>query len=94
MKSSSPLSKNSARADAAATESAIYEIRIKGRLDGERWSAHFAGLELLPDDKGITILRGPIADQAALYGLLSRLRNLNLPLLSVNRLETPGDASL
>jgi len=64
-----------------------YEIRIQGRLD-ERWSAWFDELTLSHED-GTTVLRGPVTDQAALHGLLHKLRDLGLPLLSVTRAE-PG----
>lgn len=64
-----------------------YEIRIQGRLD-ERWSTWFDALNLSHED-GTTVLRGPVTDQAALHGLLHKLRDLGLPLLSVTRTE-PG----
>ncbi len=59
-----------------------YEIRLKGHLD-ERWAERFAGLTLSHDGDGTTILCGPVVDQAALYGLLRKVRDLGLPLLSV-----------
>ena len=59
-----------------------YEIRLRGRLDA-RWAAWFDGLTLTTDDDGTTALRGPVADQAALHGLLQRLRDLGVPLISV-----------
>lgn len=62
------------------------EIRVKGRID-ENWSDWFAGLTITHTDQGETILTGPVVDQAALYGLLSKLRDLGLPLVSVNPLE-------
>jgi hypothetical protein len=74
-----------------ASRPALYEIRVQGRLTGERWSRWFGGLAVTTDDSGETIIRGEIADQAALYGLLARLRNLALPLLSVNRVRSPDD---
>jgi hypothetical protein len=63
-----------------------YEIRIKGHLDSRRAQC-FEGLTMtrLPD--GETVLSGPIVDQAALHGVLSKIRDLGLPLLSVVRLE-------
>ena len=66
-----------------------YEIRLKGHL-GTRWAAWFDGLTLSHDSDGTTIIHGPVADQAALYGLLQKTRDLGLPLLSVNYVE-PGD---
>ena len=63
-----------------------YEIRVQGRLD-ERWVAWFDGLSVRRSDDGTTVISGGIADQAALHGLLQRVRDLGLPLLSVERLE-------
>jgi hypothetical protein len=59
-----------------------YEIRLKGHLD-DRWAGRFDGLSLTLDSDGTTILSGPVVDQAALYGLLRKVRDLGLPLLSV-----------
>ena len=68
-------------------ESAWYEIRLQGRLD-PRWTAWFDGMTLRADADGTTVIRGHVADQAALHGLLQRLRDLGLPLLSVDRVDT------
>ena len=68
-----------------------YEIRIQGRLD-HRWSTWFDDLDLSHTDDGTTVLRGPVADQSALHGLLHKLRDLGLPLLSVTR-TNPRDPS-
>ena len=65
-----------------------YEIRVKGRLD-TRWAAWFDGLTLTHDSDGTTIIHGPVADQAALHGLLQKIRDLGLPLISVNHVD-PG----
>ena len=65
-----------------------YEIRLKGHLDA-RWGAWFDGLTLTHDSDGTTIIHGPVADQAALYGLLQKTRDLGLPLISVNHVG-PG----
>ena len=65
-----------------------YEIRLKGHLD-TRWAAWFDGLTLSHDSDGTTIIHGPVADQAALYGLLQKTRDVGLPLISVNHVE-PG----
>ena len=62
-----------------------YEIRLQGRL-GDRWAAWFDGLALTTEDDGTTVLRGEVADQAALHGLLHKVRDLGLPLVSVTRL--------
>ena len=63
-----------------------YAIRIKSHLD-PRWSEWFEGLVVTPVEGGETILSGPVADQAALHGLLAKVRDLNLTLISVSRIE-------
>ena len=68
----------------------VYQIRIKGHL-GPQWTDWFGGLTITLEDHGGTLLTGPVVDQAALHGLLRRVRDLGLPLLSVMRLE-PGSA--
>ena len=65
-----------------------YEIRLKGHLDS-RWAAWFDGLTLTNESDGTTIIYGPVADQAALHGLLQKMRDVGLPLISVNYVE-PG----
>lgn len=65
-----------------------YEIRVKGRLDA-RWAAWFDGLALTHSSDGTTIIHGLVADQAALHGLLQKIRDLGLPLISVNHVA-PG----
>jgi hypothetical protein len=62
----------------------VYQIRIKGQLD-QQWSTWFEGLTISYDGDGNTILRGPLVDEAALHGVLIKVRNLTLPLLSLNR---------
>ena len=64
----------------------FYEIRVQGHL-APRWSESFAGLTMTYTESGETILSGPIEDQAALHGLLDRVRDLNVTLISVNRVE-------
>src|SRR6476620_9853401 len=59
-----------------------YEIRVRGHL-GSRWAAWFDGLELSNEEDGITVIRGPVTDQAALHGLIQRLRDVGLPLVSL-----------
>ncbi len=63
-------------------EAGLYEIRLKGHLD-DKWADWFEGLTITREDNGETLLRGPVVDQAALYGLLRKVRDLGLPLLSV-----------
>ena len=60
----------------------IYEIRIKGHLD-HGWTDWFDGLTILLEDSGETLITGPVVDQAALHGLLKKVRDLGMPLLSV-----------
>jgi hypothetical protein len=59
-----------------------YEIRIEGHLD-TRWAAWFDGLAVTHEADGTTVLHGPVVDQAALHGLLQKVRDLGLPLVSV-----------
>jgi hypothetical protein len=63
-----------------------YEIRLKGHLEA-RWVAWFDGLSLTHTCDGTTVIHGPVVDQAALHGLLRKVRDLGLPLLSVRRVE-------
>jgi hypothetical protein len=67
-------------------ESNLYEIRLQGHLD-ERWADWFDGLTITLEENGDTVLTGPVVDQAALHGLLKKIRDLGLPLRSVNCLE-------
>ena len=69
------------------SEAETYEIRIQGRL-GHRWAAWFDGMEIVTADDGITLIRGRIADQAALHGLIQKVRDLGLPLISVTNTHT------
>ncbi|NIV36120.1 MAG: hypothetical protein GWN58_43730 [Anaerolineae bacterium] len=68
----------------------IYQITVKGKLDPQ-WSGWFDGLVIAPQEDDETLIAGPVADQAALHGLLAKIRDLGLPLLFVERLEhTPS----
>lgn len=69
-----------------ASAIAVYEIRIQGYL-GCQWTDWFDDLTITQDDHGQTVLTGPVADQAALYGLLRKVRDLGIPLVSVHRLS-------
>ena len=68
-------------------EQAIYQIRVKGNLD-QKWSDWFDGFTVTLQADDETSLTGPVADQAALHGLLAKVRDLGLPLLSVKRVES------
>lgn len=80
-----------------ATGSVWYEIRLQGHLD-PRWATRFDGMTLTCSSDGTTRLRGPVVDQAALHGLLHQLRDIGLPLVSVNQVQaeqaTPHDPSI
>jgi hypothetical protein len=70
----------------------FYEIRVQGHL-GRQWLDWFGDLDITLEDNGDTLLTGPVVDQAALHGLLKKVRNLGMPLISVNRVE-PGQADV
>ena len=67
-------------------EQQLYEIRIQGHLD-ERWASWFDGMTIIWEEAGDTVLSGPVKDQAALHGLLRKVRDLGLRLRSVRRLD-------
>jgi hypothetical protein len=67
--------------------SAVYQIRVKGSLD-ETWADWFDGFSITPQPGGKTALTGPVRDQAALHGLLSKIRDLGLPLVLVECVES------
>jgi hypothetical protein len=64
----------------------VYHIRLKGHL-GSEWTEWFGGLTITLEENGDTLLTGPVVDQAALHGLLKEVRDLGMPLVSVNRVE-------
>jgi hypothetical protein len=64
----------------------IYQIRIQGHLDSQ-WTAWFEGLTITLEDNGETLLTGPVIDQAALHGLIKKVRDLGIPLVSVVPVE-------
>jgi len=78
---------NSQNVKTNENDSSVYQIRIKGHLD-PGWSDWFEGLSILLEDNGDTLLTGPVVDQAALYGLLRRVRDLGMPLISINRVKS------
>ena len=76
----------------AQYEPGRYEIRIQGHLD-HQWADWFGVLTVKLEDNGDTLLTGTVGDQSALYGLLKKVRDLGMPLISVNRIEPdPTDA--
>jgi len=75
-----------------AHEPGQYAIRIKGYLEN-RWGDWFEGMTITLEDNGETLLTGPVVDQAALHGLLRKVRDLGMQLLSVNRIE-PGQPDM
>jgi hypothetical protein len=74
-------------------EPQLYEIRLKGHLD-DRWAEWFEGLTITLEDTGDTLLTGPVIDQAALHGLLKKVRDLGMPLVSVSPLEHDPSTTL
>ena len=68
------------------SQTVIYQIRIKGHLDSQ-WTDWFEGLTITLEEDGDTFLTGPVIDQAALHGLLKKVRDLGLPLVSVNQVQ-------
>jgi hypothetical protein len=73
-------------------ETGRYEIRVKGRLDA-RWIAWFDGMALTHDGDGTTLIHGQVVDQAALHGLLAKVRDVGLPLVSVTEVEPEPSGS-
>ena len=69
-------------------QSMVYQIKVKGHLE-HQWTDWFGGLTITLEEGGDTLLTGPVVDQAALHGLLKKVRDLGMPLLSVNRVK-PG----
>jgi hypothetical protein len=67
-----------------------YEIRLKGHLDA-RWAVRFEGLTITLEEDGDTLITGPVTDQAALHGLLKTVRDLGMPLVSVNSIEPDAE---
>ena len=74
------------RAERDADQPTVYQIRIKGHL-GQRWLEWFDGLTITLEEDGNTLLNGPVLDQSALHGILKKVRDLGMPLLSVISME-------
>ena len=69
-------------------EPMVYQIRIEGHL-GPKWIAWFGDVSITLEDNGETLLTGPVVDQAALHGLLRKIRDLGMPLISAIRVNPP-----
>ncbi len=76
--------------DRHASNAPYYQIRLKGHLD-DRWSEWFEGLTITLEEDGNTLLTGRVSDQAALHGILKKVRDVGLPLLSVNSVEPDSE---
>jgi hypothetical protein len=74
----------------ASSQPVIYQIKIEGHLRAQ-WAEWFEGLTVTLEPDGTTLFSGPVIDQAALYGLLKKVRDLGLPLLAVNTLPVKGE---
>ena len=69
-------------------EPMVYQIRIEGHL-GPKWTVWFGDVSITLEDNGETLLTGPVVDQAALHGLLRKIRDLGMPLISAVRVQPP-----
>ena len=81
---------NEINSQSEKAQSMVYQIRIKGHL-GREWTDWFEGLTITALNNGETLLIGPVIDQAALYGVLRKVRDLGTPLLSVSPVEPAQD---
>ena len=81
----------------AKPETMVYQFKIKGSLDSQ-WSDWFDSLTITTDDEGNTLLTGPVIDDAALYGLIKKVRDLGMTLISFNQIKSghddPGDTEI
>lgn len=77
---------NEQNANPAVHQPTVYQIRIKGHW-GQQWQDRFEELTITLEEDGNTLLSGPVVDQAALHGILKRIRDLGIPLLAVNAIE-------
>lgn len=81
------MTKNILNQKTHSDQPVVYQIRIRGHLDSQ-WTDWFGGLIVTLEDSGDTLLTGPVIDQAALYGLLKKVRDLGLPLISIVPVES------
>jgi hypothetical protein len=88
-KRSNEIMINESHPNRGTDQPAIYQIILQGHLSSQ-WSDWFEGFTITLDERGQTILTGPVTDQAALHGILKKIRNLGIPLISVNRID-PGE---
>ena len=72
---------------------AHYEIVVEAQLDSRRWSGWFEGMDISIAEAGTTVISGPVSDQAALHGLLAKVRDLGLVLISVQQRDGPGNVA-
>jgi hypothetical protein len=77
---------NELESKSTSNQTVIYQIRIKGHLDSQ-WTDWFEGLIITREEDGNTLLTGPVVDQAALHGLLKKVRDLGMPLVSVSQVQ-------
>ncbi len=80
------------RPDKKSNQPPCYEIRLQGHLESQ-WTDWFGGLTITLEENGTTLLAGPVIDQAALHGLLKKVRDLGLPLVSISPVE-PGQTDI
>ncbi len=84
------MTKQNTRHSRTKTDSSqpmTYQIRLEGHLD-DQWTSWFGGVTITLEENGDTLLTGPVADQAALFGLLKKIRDLGLSLISIDRVDT------
>lgn len=77
---------NRTASPSASPQPPVYQIRVRNHLDSQ-WTDWFSGMSITLEEDGVTVLTGPVADQAALHGLLKKIRDLGMPLVSVNRVD-------
>ena len=83
---------NSRGPDGEINQPMIYQIRVEGHL-GRQWAGRFEELNITLEENGTTLLTGPVVDQAALHGILRRIRDLGITLISINSVDAPKNPS-